>query len=102
MRNRTLLLIWICGAWAASAQPRRTLSLDDLAKFKDVRDAQCSPDGKMVAYDLSQIDVKNDRPGNSHIWMIGYDGSGNRQVTSSEQAKTRRAGVPMENIWPSP
>ncbi|SRR5579875_140332 len=87
MRNRTLLLIWICGAWAASAQPRRTLSLDDLAKFKDVRDAQCSPDGKMVAYDLSQIDVKNDRPGNSHIWMIGYDGSGNRQVTSSEQSE---------------
>ena len=36
---------------AASAQSsRRTITLDDLAQLKEVRDPQLSPDGKWVAY----------------------------------------------------
>jgi dipeptidyl aminopeptidase/acylaminoacyl peptidase len=86
MLNRTLLITLISVS-ALSAQTRRTLSLDDLARFKDVRDAQCSPDGKYVAYVMSQIDAKNDRGGNAHVWMIGFDGSNNQQVTSSDQSE---------------
>ncbi|HEV3200207.1 MAG TPA: S9 family peptidase [Bryobacteraceae bacterium] len=56
--------------------------------MKNVADPQCSTDGKTVAYTVSQIDVKEDRNGNAHIWMIDYDGSGNRQVTSSEQSES--------------
>ena len=86
MLNRTLLVTLISVS-ASFGQTRRPLSLDDLAKFKDVRDAQCSPDGKYVAYVMSQIDAKNDRGGNSHVWMIGFDGSNNQQVTSSDQSE---------------
>ncbi len=72
---------------AASAQTRRPFKLDDIARFKNINDPQCSSDGKSVAYTMSQIDAKEDRNGNAHIWMVNYDGSNNRQITSSEQSE---------------
>src|SRR5438477_588713 len=61
--------------------------LDDLAKLKDVRDPQCAPDGKSVAFVVSQIDVKEDKPGSGHIWTIGVDGQNERQNTSSTESE---------------
>src|SRR5690348_8781567 len=70
------------------AQPaRRPLSLDDLARLHDVRDPQCSPDGKAVAYEVSTVDVKEDKR-NSHIWMVGIDGKNERQLTSSLESES--------------
>ena len=44
------------------AQPaRHPLTLDDLARFRDVRDPQCSPDGQWVAYTVTTTDVKEDK-----------------------------------------
>ncbi|HLW77452.1 MAG TPA: hypothetical protein VKS01_10710, partial [Bryobacteraceae bacterium] len=71
-----------------SAQSKRTFNLDDIGKFIDVRDAQCSPDGKTVTYVQSQIDVKGDRGGNAHIWTIGFDGSNEQQLTNSESSES--------------
>src|SRR5579883_33350 len=85
MLNRTILLF--LAAAMLPAQTKRPFKLDDIAKFKNLNDPQCSPDGKSVIYTMSQIDVKEDRNGNTHIWMINYDGSGNRQITSSEQSE---------------
>src|SRR5579885_409644 len=90
MLNRTLLLALVSAAafvQMTSAQTRRPFKLDDIARMKNINDPQCSPDGKSVAYTMSQIDAKEDRNGNGHIWMINYDGSGNRQITSSEQSE---------------
>ena len=53
----------------------------------DVRDPQCSPDGKSIAYVVSRIDLKEDKS-NSHIWMIGADGTGDRQVTFSNDSES--------------
>ena len=86
MLKRTLPLALFC-ATALFSQSRRPLSLDDIARFKEVREPQCSPDGKSVAYVMSQIDAKRDRAGNAHIWTIGFDGSGNRQMTNSDQSE---------------
>jgi len=71
-----------------SAQTKRSFKLDDLGKFIDVRDPQCSPDGKDVAYVQSQTDVKADRGGNSHIWMISLDGKTDQQITNSESSES--------------
>src|SRR5882724_8712975 len=74
---------------SGNAQPaKRPLQLDDLARMKDVRDPQCSPDGKFVAYVVSQIDVKEDRAGGSHIWMVSYDGKSDRQITFSTDSES--------------
>jgi len=76
------LVIVIASAGIASAQSgKRPLSLDDLAKIKDVRDPQCAPDGKTVAFVVSQIDVREDKAGNAHIWTVGVDGQNERQMT---------------------
>jgi dipeptidyl aminopeptidase/acylaminoacyl peptidase len=83
------LVIVMASAGIASAQGgKRLLSLDDLAKIKDVRDPQCAPDGRTVAFVVSQIDVKEDKPGNGHIWSIGIDGANERQITSSNDSET--------------
>jgi dipeptidyl aminopeptidase/acylaminoacyl peptidase len=83
------LVVVLVSAGVASAQGgKRPLSLDDLAKLKDVRDPQCAPDGKSVAFVVSQIDVKEDKPGNSHIWTVGIDGQNERQITSSTESES--------------
>src|SRR5437764_6662079 len=68
--SSTRLLISVLSVAALFGQPaRHPLKLDDLARLRDVRDPQCSPDGQSVAYVVSQIDVKGDKNGGSHIWM---------------------------------
>ena len=72
----------------ASAQTKRPLSLDDLGKLKDVRDPQCAPDGRSVAFVVSQIDVKEDKPGASHIWTIDVNSQNERQLTTSNDSES--------------
>jgi dipeptidyl aminopeptidase/acylaminoacyl peptidase len=84
------LSIVVLGSIAAvSAQgAQRPLSLDDLGHLKEVRDPQCAPDGRSVAFVVSQIDVKEDKAGNAHIWMVGIDGQNERQITSSTESES--------------
>jgi len=85
--SRVLLFI-LALATALSAQTaKRPLKLDDLARFREVRDPQLSPDGGWVAYVVSAIDVKEDKS-SSHIWMISYDGKINRQMTASQESES--------------
>jgi dipeptidyl aminopeptidase/acylaminoacyl peptidase len=73
---------------AAAQGAKRPISLDDLGTLKDVRDPQCAPDGKSVAFVVSQIDVKEDKAGNAHIWTVGIDGQNERQITSSTDSES--------------
>jgi len=88
-RILSALVIVIASAGIAAAQGgKRPLSLDDLGKIKEVRDPQCAPDGKSVAFVVSQIDVKEDKPGSGHIWTVGIDGQNERQITSSTESES--------------
>ncbi len=80
-----LLTIGIAAALSAQTAPR-PLKLDDLARFRNVNDPQCAPDGKWVAYVVATIDAKEDK-GSSHIWMIGFDGKNDRQITFSNDSE---------------
>jgi dipeptidyl aminopeptidase/acylaminoacyl peptidase len=83
------LVIVVASAGIASAQGgKRPLSLDDLARIKEVRDPQCAPDGKTVAFVVSQIDVKEDKAGNGHIWTTGNNGENERQITWSTDSES--------------
>jgi dipeptidyl aminopeptidase/acylaminoacyl peptidase len=71
-----------------TAQPtRRPLKLDDLARFRNVADPQISPDGQWIAYTVSTIDTKEDKS-STHIWMVGYDGKNDRQITFSNDSES--------------
>lgn len=87
-RTSSILALILACATVLMAQPaRRPLKLDDLSRFRDVRDPQCSPDGQWVAYVVSTTDVKEDKT-NSHIWMVSYDGKIDRQLTWSQDSET--------------
>jgi len=88
--KRALLLLLTIAAFAISVSAqtaRRPLKLDDLARFRDVRDPQISPDGQWVAYVVSTIDPKEDKS-NTHIWLVGYDGKNDRQITFSNDSES--------------
>jgi dipeptidyl aminopeptidase/acylaminoacyl peptidase len=66
---------------------RRTLSLDDLERLKEVRDPQCSPDGGTVAFVVSTTDAKADKS-QSHVWTVGANGDNERQMTFSGDSES--------------
>ena len=71
----------------AQQNSKRSFKLDDLARLREVRDPQISPDGQWIAYVVSAIDVKEDKS-NSHIWMVSYDGKSDRQITWSQDSES--------------
>lgn len=64
---------------------KHPLRLDDLPRFREVRDPQLSPDGQWVAYVVSTIDAKEDKSG-AQVWVVSYDGKTKRQMTAGEES----------------
>jgi len=86
-RLSPVLLVMLALATVLLAQTaKRPFKLDDLARLRDVRDPQLSPDGQWVAYVVANTDTKEDK-GNTHIWMVGYDGKNDRQITFSTDSE---------------
>ncbi len=56
-----LLLILCITILLPGQSARRPFKLDDLARLRDVRDPQISPDGQWVAYVVATIDTKEDK-----------------------------------------
>ena len=89
-RISRVLLIVLALATALSAQTaKRPIKLDDIPRLREVRDPQLSPDGQTVAFVVSAIDAKEDKS-SAHIWMVGYDGKGDRTraVAAYKRAET--------------
>ena len=84
---KILLLILALTAVLSAQTARHPLKLDDIARFREVRDPQMSPDGQWVAYVVATIDTKDDKS-SSHIWMVSYDGRNDRQITFSQDSET--------------
>lgn len=83
------LAIALFAAAAASAQPaKHPLRIEDIQRIRDVRDPRCSPDGRSVAYVVSSIDVKEDKS-SAHIWLAGFDGKSDRQVTFGAESESQ-------------
>lgn len=83
---RMLFTILIVATAALAQTAKHPLKLDDLARFRNVGDPQCSPDGKSVAYTVSTIDAKEDKS-STHIWLASYDGKSDRQITFSNDSE---------------
>src|ERR1700682_2903011 len=82
-----LLLILLLTTALVAQTARHVLKLDDIFRIREVRDPQVSPDGQWVAYVVATVDTKEDKT-NSHIWMVGYDGKSDRQITFSQDSET--------------
>lgn len=74
--------------FAADTPPAsRSLNLDDLARLHDVSGPQVSPDGKWVAYTVSEIDRDADKR-ITHIWMANWKGNDELQVTNGPESES--------------
>lgn len=71
----------------AQSTAKRSLAVDDIYRLHDVADPQISPDGKWVAYTVSEIDKDADKK-LSHIWMTSWDGSQNVQLTFGSESES--------------
>ncbi len=82
MRLALSLLVLAAASPAAAQSGRRPISLDDLARFREVSDPQISPDGGWVAYTVSAANGELDRY-TSDLWMTSWDGRTTVRLTST-------------------
>src|ERR1700740_983018 len=73
----------------ALAQPagRRFITVEDMHRFHDVRDAQISPDGKWVAYTVNTVDTSADKS-DTDVWIASWDGTQHLRMTSSPESES--------------
>jgi dipeptidyl aminopeptidase/acylaminoacyl peptidase len=92
----SLLLILVIASCVCAQPARRPLKVDDLFRFRDVRDPQVSPDGQWVAYVVSTVDTKEDKS-SSHIWLVKIDGTNDRQITFGAEGESSPRWSPDGN-----
>lgn len=68
---------------ASLSAQTRPMEIEDLFRLKRVGDPQISPDGKQVAYVVTEV-LKDENRTNGDIWLVSADGAGEpRKLTSS-------------------
>jgi dipeptidyl aminopeptidase/acylaminoacyl peptidase len=75
-----LLPLSLFAAGPAPAAAKHGMTPDDLSKLVRVGRPVVSPDGKLIAYTVSHVDVDADKSVNE-LWMIGWDGTNDVQLT---------------------
>ncbi len=80
----TILILFIVSSFSYS-QDKRPMEIDDMFKIKRVTDPQLSPDGKWIAYVITEVD-KAANKSNSDIYLIPSSGGEVRKLTSSPTA----------------
>lgn len=81
----TILVLSIASAVAKEQQPAPPFTIDDLLKIRRVSDPQLSPDGRWVAYTITDTD----KPANkrtTQIYLISSEGGEPRSLTNEKQS----------------
>ncbi len=79
-----LFLLLLASAAAAYGADKKRFTIDDLLKVRRVSDPQPAPDGKWIAFTISELDwERNTR--NSDIWLIPSQGGEPRKLTNSDK-----------------
>ncbi|MCW5962338.1 MAG: S9 family peptidase [Pyrinomonadaceae bacterium] len=74
MKTIKLLLLFsvlVCPLFAQTT--KRAITIDDYFNVKEVKDPQLSPDGKWIAYTVTELDLKEDKS-ETRIWMVASTG----------------------------
>ncbi|MGD0783759.1 MAG: hypothetical protein ABSA30_12965, partial [Candidatus Aminicenantales bacterium] len=62
------ILVWAAGAAAAPAAEKRVPTVDDLLTLRSAGGTRISPDGKWVAYTVTETDFEQDAYV-THLWL---------------------------------
>src|SRR5260370_37654334 len=71
----------------APAQEVRRFSVEDLLKVRRVGDSQASPDGKLVAFTIGDVNFDANRVV-TQIYVVPLDGGSMKQLTSGDRSST--------------
>jgi dipeptidyl aminopeptidase/acylaminoacyl peptidase len=71
----------------APAQEVRRFSVEDLLKVRRVGDSQVSPDGKLVAFTIGDVNFDANRVV-TQIYVVPLDGGSMKQLTSGDRSST--------------
>src|SRR6516165_7484723 len=77
-----VLLILFVGPSVVFAEGKRPVQIDDLFRFKRVSDPQISPDGKLVVYVLTTVDLDGNKT-SSILWLADIEKGEQRQLTNT-------------------
>ena len=82
---------------AFAAESPKIPAVDDLLSVKSLGGARISPDGKWVAYTISQADLKQDAFV-THIWLVEDAGGESFQLTRGDKSASNPQWAP-DGIW---
>ncbi len=86
------IALFVASCSVAAFAQKRGFQPEDIYLLQQIADPQVSPDGKTVAYTVTQIDKARNRR-QSSIWLVPVDGSAPpRRVTSGNSARNPRWG----------
>ena len=86
--KRLAMLVLICLSASATAHSRsHPLTLDDVARLRDVGPPRISPDGAWVAYTVTFSDLEKDEA-TSDIWMTSWDGATTLRLTAGKDSES--------------
>src|SRR5215813_1198544 len=84
----TILLALCTGDSAAvSATSAKRMTIEDALAIKQIGAPQFSPDGKQIAYTISEWDKKENRRV-SHIWLVSANGGPTWRLTNGDKGET--------------
>ncbi len=81
-------LVVLAATSGPASQERRLLTVDDIFALKSVGDPRVSPDGRWVAYTVSQMDAKKDAS-DTDIWMAPLAGGDAIRLTTSDKSESQ-------------
>lgn len=68
-----VLFLFIAAPFQTFAQDKKPISIDDLVNIKRVNNPHISPDGKWVAFTVTEVDTAKDKS-ETRIWMVPAQG----------------------------
>src|SRR6185295_8148546 len=74
MRIKLLLAI-AAGLFCSLVTHAQTITPEDILSIRELSDIQLSPDGKQVAFVITEPAASNTQPRTSNIWTMPVDGS---------------------------
>ena len=87
MKKSFILFFILISAFVLRAE-KRAFTLADLYRIKNVTDPQISPDGKKVAFVVTEYFLEEGKS-NAEIYLMNLDGSGLQQMTRNDAQDTR-------------
>lgn len=81
-----IFVLAVASAFATPQQPR-PFTIDELIQIRRVSDPQLSPDGRRVAYTITDTDKEANRR-TTQIYLVSTDGGQPRQLTNEKQSSS--------------